>query len=231
MKTKIMLFIVLALTSSIVYAQGIYELKQAMDFYGINKLATGEWKDVLTQSDIEGSPYLDDNFINGTVYTVQKDKYVNVPMRYNIFNDEVEFKNSEGQVQAIATPEIIEKIEINNHQLFYIPYISSKKIKHGFFELVEEGNASLFTKQKIIFKDAETAGAYKKAAPAQFINNGDEYYIQVGKDAALLVTNKKDLINIFPDHIDKVKAFVKKHKTKTNKVDSLAELVKYYNSL
>ncbi len=211
-----------------------YDLRDLRDlgyFVQLKKIATGELHKELGLSDIKGSPYLDDNYINGTVYTVKKEKYVNVPMRYNIYTDEIEFKNSNGEVLAMDTPETIEKVEIGDHQFYYISYNLLKKVEHGYFELVDGGNASLFNRYEVILRKAEAPGAYKDAAPAQFVRKMDEYYIRVGNEPAALATNKKDLIEIFPDHKNEIAAFIKKHKTKTNKVDSLAELVKYFNSL
>lgn len=232
MKTKITLLLSLMLTINISHAQQTeYKLRELMDFLHTKSVTEGEWNKDLNQRNIKGSPYLENDFTNGTVYTVQKDKYVDVPMRYNIYNDEIEFKNTNGEVQAIATPEEIEKVVIGKYQLFYIPYIVSKKEKHGFFELVEGGNASLFIKPSVTFKNAEAPSAYKEAVPAQFVRKVDEYFIRVGKEPASLATNKKDLIESFPEHKDEIKAFIKKHKTRTNNVDSLSELVKYYNTL
>ncbi len=231
MKTKIILFICLISTVVISHAQTVYQSKNLMEYIQSKRIASGEWNNELKRSDIKGSPYLDENFINGTIYTMQKEKYENVPMRYNIYSDDIEFKSFNGDALAIAAPETLEKVEIGNHQFYYIPYILSKKIEHGYFERIEGENASLFTRYEVIFKDAEAAGAYKDASPAQFVRKMDEYFIRVGDEPAAIITNKKDLIDIFPDHKNEVEVFIKKHKTKTNKVDSLAELVKYYNSL
>ncbi len=230
MKTKITLLLFLVLSVAVSHAQTEYKLRQLMDFLN-TKMTREEWNKNPDQSNFKGSPYLEDDFTEGTVYTVQKDKYVDVPMRYNIYNDDVEFKNTSGKVLAIAKPDEIEKVEIGNHQLFYIPYVITKKVKQGYLELVEGGNASLFIKHSVIFKDAEAPGAYKEAEPAQFVTMADEFYIRIGEEAAEMITNKKDLIEIFADHKNEIETYIKKHKIKTNKVDSLSELVKYYNSL
>ncbi len=231
MKTKIMVFILVTVTSVVAHAQNDYSIRQAIDFFNINKAASGEWKNVLTQSDIQGSPYLEDEFINGDIYTVQKEKYVDVPMRYNVYNDQVEFKIENGEIKALATPEVLEKIKIGKHNLCYIPYLAAKKMKRGYFDQVTNGKASLYIRHRVIFKEAEKPGAYKDAVPARFIKDSDDYYIRIGKEAAEIVGNKKDLIEIFPDQKDKIETYIKKHKIRTSKVESLAEVVKYYNSL
>ena len=214
-----------------VSAQSNYELRQAMDLFKTNKLLRDESRGLLTESDIEGSPYLENDFIKGSVYTTAKTQYVDVPLRYNIYNDQLEFKSDDNKVQALAAPEIIEKVVFGKYEMVYIPYSVAKKIRRGFFIVLDNGKSSLYEKPKVIFKQPTEAGAYKEAEPAKFVKGADEYYIRVGNSQAKLVGNKKDLLDIFPDHQKQLEAFIKKHKVKPTKPETLKELVQYYNSL
>ena len=231
MKKYNVIAIVFLLFAEFSLAQTNYELRQAMDLFKTNKMIGGDSKGLLTESDIKGSPYLEDNFVKGTVYTTTKAQYVDVPLRYNIFNDQIEFRAEDSSIQALATPEIVEKVEIGKYKMVYAPYSIAKKIKKGFFIVLEEGKASLYSKPNIIFKDATEPAPYKEAEPAKFIRKSDEYYIQVGNSQAKMVGNKKDLYEIFPDNIKQIETFIKKQKIKTNDPESLKELVIYYNSL
>lgn len=212
-------------------AQTNYEMRQALDFFRSNKLVSGDWKNSLTESDIEGSPYLNDEFVDGTVFTVQKQQFVDVPLRYNIFNDQMEFKTQDGEVQAIATPEIVEKVNIGDIQMVYLPYSISKKIRKGFFTVIEEGKASLYLKHEIFFQKAVEPAAYKDAEPAKFEKRPDEFFIRVGSAEAQLIDNKKDLLDAFPDKQNEIEKFVKQNKIKTNNSENLLEVIRYYNSL
>jgi len=232
MKNKIIFLFLLVILSQIVNAQE-YQLREAFDFYRNNKMVSGEWdSDMLTEKDIKGSPYLTDDFINGTIYTVQKQKYVDIPVRYNIFNDQIEFKTESGEIQAMATPEIVEKVEFGKYKMDYIPFSYSKKLKKGFFiVLLEDEKASLFLRKNMAFKKAEEPAPYKEAQPPKFVKNPDDYFIRIRMEEAKVVNSKKDLVEIFPDHKKDVEGFIKKNKTKINDPESLAELVEYYNSL
>ncbi len=219
------------LFAEFVSAQTNYELRQAMDLFKTNKMLRGDSRGLLTENDIEGSPYLEDDFINGSVYTTSKTQYVDVPLRYNIYNDQLEFKSEDNTVQALAAPESIEKVEFGKYKMVYVPYSVTKKIRRGFFIVLEEGKASLYEKPNVIFKQPTEPGAYKEAEPARFVKSADEYYIRVGNSQAKLAGNKKDLIEIFPDHQKQIETFIKKHNVKSNKPETLKELVQYYNSL
>ena len=208
-----------------------YQLRETMDLYNKNKFITESGKYTLTEKDISGSPYLNDEFENGSIYTVQRLKYIDVPLRYNIYNDNLEFKNPENEIMALAAPEIVEKAVIGNTILAYSPFLQAGKTKKGFFVVLEEGKATLYAKPGVVFREATEPGAYKEAEPAKFLKRSDEYYIRIGTGEAQIIGNKKDMIAAFPDNRDKVESFISKNKIKLNKPESLKELFKYYNSL
>ncbi len=231
MKRFLAIIAILVTTIGASYSQVPYEIRQAMDFFRTNKLNSEDFNNTITQNDIQGSPYLFDEFINGTIFTTSKLQFENVPLRYNIHNDQIEFKTPQNEIQALATPEIVETVEFGEYKMVYVPYSNSKKIRYGFFRVVIEGTASLYARSEMIFKNATKPGAYKEAQPAKFINQPNSYYIRVRLDQAKKVGNKKEAIEIFPDHKDEIATFIKKNKIKTNNSESLEKLVQYYNSL
>ncbi len=230
MKRLIITVLIILTAISFSFSQD-YQIREVMDLYRTNKMYSGEIKNILTANDIKGSPYLNDEFINGTIFTTSKFQFVDVPLRYNIYNDRIEFKTPANEIQALATPEIVETVEFGNYKMVYIPYSNTQKIRYGFFMIEKEGNVSLYSRLEIIFKKAEEPGAYKEAEPAKFVKKSHSYYIRVGMEEAKKVGSKKGLIEIFPDHNNKISAFIKKNKVKTNKPEKLKELVRYYNSL
>jgi hypothetical protein len=231
MKKNYIIVIVFLLFAELLSAQSNYELKKAVDLFRTNKLLSGDSRGLLTENDIKGSPYLEDDFIDGSVFTTSMAQYTDVPLRYNIYNDQLEFKAEDNSIQELATPEIIEKAVFGKYKMVYSPYSIAKKIGRGFFVVLEEGKSSLYLKPQVVFEKATEPAPYKETEPARFVRNPDEYYIKVGTSQAMLVGNKKDLLEIFPDHQKEIETFIKKQKTKTNKPESLKELVQYYNSL
>jgi len=208
-----------------------YNVQQTIDFYITNKFISEAGNNSLTENDIKGSPYLNDEFVNGSIYTIQKLQYNDIPLRYNIYNDNLEFKTPEDVVQALSTPDIVDKAVFGETHLVYSPYLLSGKNKKGFFIVLEEGKVSLYSKPGVLFRERTEPGAYKDPEPPKFVKKSDEYYIRVGTGQAQIIGNKKELIAAFPDNQDKITSFMSKNKTKTNKPESLKELVKYYNSL
>ncbi|WP_372648637.1 hypothetical protein [Draconibacterium sp.] len=231
MKKYVSLFIILLFSSAGLYAQSIYDLRNAIDFFEMNKISKGEHRNRLTESDIEGSPYLNDEFTAGTIYTYQKIQYNDIPLRYNIFNDEMEFQTPDEQILAIAAPEIVEKAVVGENTFSNIPYKLGNKVKRGYFILLTEGKLSLYARPEVLYQKPKEAAAYAEPEPAKFIKRPDTYYLRLNQEAAVKIESKKDLENFFTDHQSQMESFIKKNKIKPGKEDKMTELVEYYNSL
>ena len=229
---KILLIVALFFSlSSISLAQTNYYLRSSIEFYESHKLASGEYRNILTEKDIQGSPYLNDEFINGSIYTVSKTQFTDIPLRYNIYNQEIEFKNPENKVIALGTPEVVEKVSFGEYTMVYIPFSYNKKVQNGFLKVLSEGKVSLYARPEIEFQKPKEPGAYREAEPAKFVPRDDRNFIRIGKDAAQMVVNKKEVIEVFPDHNDEIEAFIKQNKINVKKQGELKSVVEYYNSL
>jgi hypothetical protein len=230
MKLLYAILAILVITSFQSRAQSLYEIKQAIDFFNSNKMQRGEAGLKAGLENVEGSPYLNDDFIKGSVFTKSKTEFVGIPLRFNVFNDEIEFKTDDGAVMALAGPETIEKIEFGDFKIVYLPYREANRIKKGFFIVIEEGKASLFARPMVSFQEAKAPGAYQNAEPAKFIRGSDEYYIMMERQPAQLIQKKQDMTDAFAGHIKELESFIKENKIRPNKPENLRELVKYYNS-
>lgn len=187
--------------------------------------------DPRAENNFLGSPYLRDSFHLGEVMMRNNVKYTGVPLRYNIYLDELEFTGEDGMIWALSNPQAVQYVEMETDKLVYAPFLAGKKIKQTFFVVEKEGKATLLRKPKIFLHKAEKPGAYKDAKPPRFITRPDEYYLWIKGQAARHIVSKKELPELFPDHQKEVKTFVKKQKVKPNKPELLLRLVEYYNEL
>lgn len=208
-----------------------YETRKALELYNTSRIISGSSKSTLFDVDYTGSPYLNEEFVNGSIYSVHRIQYEEVPLRYNVYNDELEFKSPTDEILALANPDIVEKAVMGDTTLVYLPFLQANKAKKGFFIILEEGKVSLYAKPDVFLKPATQPGAYKDPEPPKFVRKSDEYYLKTETGQAVLIANKKELIAAFPDNQDKIESFISKNKIKSNKADGLKELVKYYNSI
>ena len=211
-------------------AQAAYQMKSNFDGYRTSKISKGEFSGGLSIDDIYGNPFLESDFVKGNIFTIQKIQYVDIPIRYNKYSDVFEF-NAEDGVYELGVPTDVEKIEFNGRVFHYIQYFDDKKLKYGYFEVIEAGKTTLYARHKVIFKKMEPASLTQTSKPNRFEDVPVEYYLKFeGKEAEQFKT-KKELINLFADNRDKVEDFIARNKIKLNNPESLKELVKFYNSL
>jgi len=179
--------------------------------------------------EIQGSPYLIDSFVVGSVYSNNNGQVQNIPIRYNIFTDNIEYIMGESSVLELKNPETVDKVEFGNYKLIYLSQSNKNKSRNGFFIVLTEGNATLLSKPAVTLLNPTHPGGYNDAQPPRFSRNTDTYYIKVGKNKAKIIRNKRHLITSFPDSREELSKYIKTHNTKISDQKSLINLVQYYN--
>lgn len=230
-KLTLSLLFVFVITGALWAQTTNYTAAPLMDLFRMEQMTEESVYLTLTEKSISGSPYLEDEFKVGTVYTTAKKKFENVLLRYNIYNDNLEFETPDKKVLAVDKPETIELADFGQYKMTYLSYNSGNKQNKAFFKILEQGNASLYAKPDVFFQKEVESDGIKPAKPAAFISKPDIYFVKVGTNPAKKVGNKKELAALFGDHQSEVAAFIKKNKIKANKADQLQKLVNYYNSL
>lgn len=181
-------------------------------------------------SEVEGSPYDRVEFTPGEIVTTSRQHYSGIPLRQNIYANEIEFRNQEGKPFFIGVPELIDYILIGGEKFIYSPFRIANRIEKGYFTLLANGKAQLLEKKNVTLRPAEPAGAYKEPVPPQFRRTDSDYYIRVLPAEAKRVRNKKEMEEILGSTPDKVDDFIKKNKIKFSKKEDLIILMEYYNS-
>jgi hypothetical protein len=180
--------------------------------------------------DVQGSRYENDSFQLSTVETT-KDTFYKVPMRYNIFEDVIEFKDNKGQLFLLDPLMTVKKVTIGDLVLVVQPFNVDGQIKTGFFTLLSDGKIKLLSRKIVKFEPLVPAKALQYAnTPAKFINSPDHYYTRTGNNPAVQINKLKKTIALFPDHQKSVMSFADRRKLGVKK-DDLLDLWTYYNAL
>jgi len=177
-----------------------------------------------------GTPYLNENFVIGTIYDY-KTKYEGIPMRYNSYDDLIEFKEN-NQLFILDPQPRIRRIELDGRTFVVDGYESKGKIKQGYFLLLDSGKATLMSKKVVTYKEQQPPRALDIGpTPAKYSTAPDAFYYKIGDGIAMKVDNLKKMIAGFPDKQTELTEFAKKEKISPKKEDELIKLIKYYNSL
>ena len=227
MKTIFSSLIFLLLTHW-VSAQTVLNLQEFYKQFQTSKFQQGI---INPEIAVEGSPHASSGFVPGTVVTKSDIRYEQIPLRFNIYANEMEFQTEDGTVFYLAAPEILSEVLVGEEVYIYSPYTYGGRLLRGYFKQAVQGRASLLIRQIVNLKEAEPAAPYKEAQPAKFIKLPDEFFVRMGGAEALKVSNRKELLTALQDKSSEMDAFLKKNKTRFNRVEDLIQAINYYNQL
>lgn len=175
---------------------------------------------------VQGSCYLNETFINGRI-TLNTSQTYEGPIRYDIFADQIEFKNEANEIFTIQNPGIIRTVYLNSLKFTWFEDGDFENAK-GFYELLVLGDYSLYKKYQILLKNPEAAGPGKYSLPAIFIPLDSKYYI-LDPDAGFTeITNKKDLLLPGKD-VAVLEKFIKANKIKPKNEKDLIRFTRFLN--
>ena len=177
---------------------------------------------------IAGSPYMDDKYKDGVIY--YGDKNQAAPIRYNAYQDLIEYQQN-GKALVLDANPAIKKVIVGDETFVPLsPNGSAKKL--GYFAVLDSGKVTLYAKKRIIFLPFKQRGKIDGTdQPAEFQKKPDTYYYQVGDGELKEIDNIKSLIASLPDKQDELSQYAKKEKISTKKEKDLIQFIKYYNSL
>jgi hypothetical protein len=169
--------------------------------------------------------------MTGSIYTQNKQQFLNIPVRYNIYTDNIEYILGAGRVLQLEAPESVEKVEFGSYKLIFIPEEKQRPKDAGFFIVLVEGKVSLLSKPEIRLKKPTPPGGYVEQEPPLLVRKPDTFYLKTSSNQILPVRSKNGLVSAFSDNKEKMSQYMKKNKIKLSDSESLTELIRYYNSL
>ncbi len=189
----------------------------------------GEYKN------LKGSPYDNEKFLPGKIYTEKEIIFNNLHLRYNAFSDEIEIKNSEinnkTNYGAIKRDSNV-YIKILNKVYVFVPFDNSNTLGHYFEILSPQKSFDLYKKTTVKFyQPVEAVTSYDKSKPAEFKQTNIYYLVDKKGSFFELPSKKSKLFKVLSKENNKVKDYVKNNNLKLENEKDLIRLVSYYNSL
>jgi len=209
-------------------------IKTTSDFFKIQASDVKNTKAFLKDNDIAGTPYLNNDFVPGNIITKNAVKYIDIPLRYNIYNDEIEF-SQDGEAFALENPLNYSSISIAEQSFIYSSFVGRAKGEAGkasFFELMNnKGKLFLLKRYSVQFIKPSPSQGYVEAKLAEFKKTPDSYYFKFGSSPAQEVGNLKSTLLMFGKHSKRIATFIKAEKLKLRNQEDLLRIVSFYNDL
>jgi hypothetical protein len=225
MRTYNLLLITFLLFASQVMVGQRYD--EFLDAYHFNKdFENPKVKNSNAYDDVQGSPYLNREFTEGLIY-LKDTTAVRLPLRYNIYTDEMEYLLNE-VVYEVGNPRFINKVLLEGSVFVYLQFVD----KGGFFELLEAGKCSLVQKRKVAYQPAEGPKPIQGTiTPAKFLKDPDVFYILTTDSQVFRITNMKSVVNALKDHQPEIEAYTREEGIRGTRKDNLLKIAKFYNTL
>lgn len=185
----------------------------------------------LGENKINGSAYLSKDFISGSVITKDNIHYQDIPLRYNIYNDDIEFKTKKDECLAISEPKSLRKIIIGDDTFIYAKKSNKKNARYGYYQLLTTGKIQLLTRHHIAFRDAESPNGISQPRPARFERKSSTFFMKIGENIPLQISKKKDIQSIFGKESKQILAYIKSEKINVRKKTQLIKLVRFINQI
>lgn len=186
-----------------------------------------------TASNIEGSPYANNNFLTGSIYQNEELLKNNLLLRYNIYSDEIEIKEDEDSKEYSALIKNQENIILIGKSVYVSIPLNGSEVNGNYFNiLVTKGKFKLYKKSKIVYKKAKPAKtSYDRDQAAKFTTTNLYYLVDVNGKFYEVPTKNSKALKIFKDKNSELKAFAKTAKINVKDENDLTRLINYYNSL
>ncbi|RRO23201.1 hypothetical protein [Flavobacteriaceae bacterium 14752] len=195
-------------------------------------------------SDIQGSPFLMEDFQMGYIVDTKSENKAQTYLRYDVYNDVFEIRldpNSESLKTLKRTPRY--KYKIGNETFILIESpdaINEEHYTSGNGYVVEltspEAEAVLY---KRYFKELKSGSkaltSYQQDVPPS-IDSDSRYIIKFGDNYVRAEDHRKKILDAFPDHQKDMKKYIKDKGFKFRGTDreiqnEMIQVVRYYNSL
>jgi hypothetical protein len=206
----------------------ITDLSSLSDLMSFEKNKSSEFNNP-SYANVDGTPYLNEEFIPGDVFINDTILIEEVPLRYNVYSDEMEFVSAQEQVLVINDPN--KKFEFNlEGELFSIQeYSEHGNTERGVLQLLVDGDFRLYKKYQVDFKPATKAIGFQEAQPNRFTRQDDQYLLAVEQEAPETFRNHKDLLEKLKAHKPAIEKYAKEQKLKLRSESGLIQLIQYCN--
>jgi len=182
---------------------------------------------------VSGTPFFNEDFMPADLLLAGGGQRKNVPIKLDLYSNDLIYKDSLGN-ELIATT-VIRQATIHDRSTGKdAVFINSKTIKlngrepeHGWYQLIESGNASLYKK---IEKTIKERRAYNSATTEQTIYSANKYFIEA-YGVFTEIKKPKEMVEALTDKSKEMEAYISSNKINVKDEKDWKSAVAYYNSL
>ncbi|HRJ29979.1 MAG TPA: hypothetical protein PLV21_18170 [Cyclobacteriaceae bacterium] len=188
-------------------------------------------------ADIEGSPYLYNDWKAGTITDNTGKVYSNVLLKYDAYKDVLEI-NQDGSILQLNTK------QYPNFSISFADGSTNKVIKHFFksgvsqitdypptiyFEVLNDGPITVLKKYDIKFIE-EVVNSYGTAAATKRFQRGEKYFVVIEDKAVEFKLNNKSFLSACGERMTDIDKIINQRKIKLKNEADLIALLQFYEN-
>jgi hypothetical protein len=180
---------------------------------------------------VDGTPYFSDEWIKGNVVINGDKQFTGVYLKLDLYNNEVHYRDLKGNELIAVTP--IQRIILfdSSSQLVFNfvngAYINTASHVKGWYQLLAEGNVSVFKQVK---KQMNEDKPYGSATIERSVYTSFQYFALSGGNFIQL-KKFKEIPDVLNDKKDEVSKYIKTHNLSGKTDDDYRAVFNYYNGL
>ena len=186
-------------------------------------------------TDVQGSAYLYDKWMKGSMTTTSGVTFDGVELMYDQVADELVFKGEKGEAKTSTQPLVEFTIKANQKELLlqervfrrgFVPVDGANP--NTFYEVLADGETQLLKRvSKRIFEELPYGSATKTKA----FKTDVYYYIAHNEKLTKIRNDKKSVLQALHNKEAEIAAYIKANKPDLKNDAHLAKLILYYNTL
>jgi hypothetical protein len=184
---------------------------------------------------VKGTPYFNEEFLTGDVYFPDGTEIIRINIRYNIYRDELEFKNSTSGQTFIIDRNRISGFRFHEHEdsiLFEsFNFKPDKPEEKSFVQILYNGKTSLLLKHRKLFIPANYQGAYASGNKYDEYQDDKDYYL-VKNDGSIekIKLNRKSVMSALKDSQSVLKEYALNNKIDFTNPKDIIKMILFYDS-
>ncbi len=183
---------------------------------------------------INGSPYLYEEFVEGTMTALDGTVVPGLKYRYDIYGDKMQFILN-GDTATINKPMALRSVKLGDQMFVYDVYmVAADMVATGYFEVIEDNEylTVLYKREIKLEQDVYVPNYGGGGGTKEFrMKKVDSYYIKPSGTAAQKINTKKQFLELFTDKQDQLRQYMKEKRLSVKKAEDLQAIAGYYISL
>lgn len=155
-------------------------------------------------------------------------------VRYNAYYDEIQVKGENNQVTDLAhRKDVLIRTTDKKYTYVHTDYSNGKENIKGYLCVVSNNEkAKIYSRPKIILREATDASGYDGPKPAEYVKAGISYYIKINDDGIVpMPSSKSKLAKMFPGKEVEMKQFFKDNNISFSDEKDLSKLGEFLNTI